>query len=179
MGSICSNKVYRVMLKLHCPYCNKISVFEDTGVGWKCPDCTGHVFTQYTDKDGDVHYYDDRERANQRMMEQTHFYDMDAMDTMVGVTEPGPMYNSTFGKIKKQEDVLVKLAKLANCLDKKGFIRESDIIDLFLQDNKNKKLDPKKLDPLTREIKDKTYIDLDFFPQDNVHSYSGEPMSNL
>lgn len=152
------------MLKLHCPYCNKTSRFEDTGVGWKCPNCTGKVFTQYTDQNGIAHHYDDRERASQRMMNETHIYDMDAMDTMVGVTEPGPMYSLT----------LAKLIELADQLDEKGFTKEADIIDTFLQDRKKK-----KPNPYTKENKDKTYIDLEFFPQDNVYSYSGEPLSNL
>lgn len=84
------------MPKLNCPYCNKVSEFVDTGVGWKCPDCSGHVFTQYKDKDGVLHRYDDPDVRRKRMLEESHIYDMDSADMTVGDTEPSPFFSNTF-----------------------------------------------------------------------------------
>lgn len=145
------------MSKLKCPYCNKVSEFEDTGVGWKCPECSGKVFTKYKDSDGIVHRYGDPTIERKRLMDESHIYDLDAMDTMVGVTEPGPFYSPTFGK----------LVELADRLDRKGFIEEANAVDRIL----------KWKDPYTKPLKDQTYVEK--LPQDYIHSRSRDPLPNL
>jgi len=161
------------MSKPNCPKC-KSSEIEDTSVGWKCRNCTGSVFSEYQDEKGIVHRYTDLGQQQQRMFDETHIYDMDAMDTMVGVTEPGGVtYNVS----------LAKLAQLASELDEKGYKKEADIIDQFLEVNKDKaRLEPyEQVQPVKYLSPNKMHDkpDLKFIPYDDIYSLSGEPLANL
>ena len=71
-------------MKLSCPICKKSSEFEDTGVGWKCPNCTGHVFSEYVDGNGKKHRYSDYDIQQSNLANQTHVFDLDATDIMTG-----------------------------------------------------------------------------------------------
>lgn len=136
-------------MKLLCPICKKSSEFEDVGVGWKCPNCTGYVFSEYTDAQGKKHRYSDHDIHRKELADQTHIFDLDATDIMTGHTEPGPFYSETFAR----------LAKLADELDEKGHSKEADIID--------------------EELGSQDFIDPKQLPDHFIHSLSGEPMSNL
>ena len=136
-------------MKLSCPICRKSSEFEDVGVGWKCPNCTGHVFSEYIDENGKKHRYSDNDTQRSNLANQTHIFDLDATDIMTGHTEPGPFYSETFAR----------LAKLADKLDEKGQSKEADIID--------------------EELGSKDFIDPKQLPDHFIHSLSGEPMANL
>ena len=141
----------------------EVSEFEDTGVGWKHPKSSNPVFTEYVDESGTVRRYTDPSARTKRLMDESHIFDLDAMDLMMGVLEPGPFFSPTFAS---------KLISLADSLDQKGFFEEADTVDEILKKRKKK-------DPYTKELKDQTYVELEYFPEDNIYSPSGAPLSNL
>jgi rubredoxin len=141
-------------MKLSCPICKKTSEFEDVGVGWKCPNCTGYVFSEYTDEHGKKHRYSDHDIHQSELANQTHVFDLDATDMMTGSTEPGPFYSETFAK-----NLTFQLTKLADKLDEKGHKEEADKIDEVLGSE--------------------DFIDPELLPDHFIHSLSGEPMANL
>lgn len=164
-------------MKLLCPICRKSSEFEDVGVGWKCPNCTGRVFSEYIDKNGKKHYYSDNDIQRSNLATQTHIFDLDATDIMTGNTEPGPFYSETFASTEDYYDpsnlenhqeimknwnskrIASRLAKLADKLDEKGYSKEADVID--------------------EELGSEDFIDPKQLPDHFIHSLSGESMANL
>lgn len=136
-------------MKLLCPLCKKESEFEDVGIGWKCPNCTGHAFSKYIDKYGKVHRYSDQDIHQNELANQTHVFDLDATDIMTGNTEPGPFYSETFAR----------LARLADKLDEKGYEKEANVID--------------------EELGSEDFIDPKKVPEQFIYSLNEEPMANL
>ena len=128
-----------------CPYCGQVVQFEDTGVAWKCPNCSGKAISEYVDEDGKTHNYRDPYDVEFQTSRQTNIWDMD------GLLVPGSPEQGMQDTVSLNA-VIPRLVRLADTLDQKGFFKEADILDKLVTAAKFDKAST-QIDDLPKEAK--------------------------